>query len=502
VNEEKDTSYRQDIEQAVKSILRAPVPDETFVERLGARISRSVMGAGRSGATSNSARALVKALLRSRWATSLTAGLLLLMIALAVIGSIDVWAQVQLALGYVPGVGFVDMDQAKVLTAPLDVSRGNVSLQIEQVVAQRDRTVVVMRIAGLPPESELWPARSISESVYRPRIRLADGTALAIRKWSASWGRARLEFPALPEGTYRFQLELPRLPLVPPNQAPEDWVIPLRLGLATGELVEEMFPRPYAPSRAYATVAGITVEVTDVAHTVDETALRIRVDPQNNDWRPVALAADSFLELRDEFGSSYRWQEFAGSATSPSIEIEKLEIDSSAQSATPSWDRGDVFTETFDPLSPSAIELTLRIDAIQFLVPVEGEFILDLGDSPEIGDHWPLDISFDAASVPVKITGVTLKEDITHFPGKDVRFLLLVFAIEPASTDSGRSLRGLTLEATPHSSARAGGYAIGPIKEMSSILGWETLPAGPIEVRALEAVIAVEGPWIVSWQVP
>jgi hypothetical protein len=221
--------------------LAAPPPNPAFVERLEARL--------RSAATAPRAAlpASARWTRRQRWAVGALGLALVLAMALAIVGPRRVLAEFQRLLGYVPGIGFVDLDAARVLTAPVQTSRDGVILRVMQVLAQPDRTLVVFEADGLAA----YDPRQVSETLernYTAELLLPDGSRLPGAGQSLARGgesaSGSLRFPPLPPDV---TLLLPRLPYVAPGDAPEGWEVPLTLRLATGEVVAEVFPQPYAP---------------------------------------------------------------------------------------------------------------------------------------------------------------------------------------------------------------------------------------------------------------
>ncbi len=93
-------------------------------------------------------------------------------------------------------------------------------------------------------------------------------------------GGGTLAFPSLPGGTEveNVTLELPRLPLLPPGAAPEDWDIPLPLRPVTEEVAADLGVQVYTLSDGSDTHKDITLHVLEVAHGPDETAIHVRVD--------------------------------------------------------------------------------------------------------------------------------------------------------------------------------------------------------------------------------
>ncbi len=90
-----------------------------------------------------------------RWTVGAGGLLLALAVAFLAVGPQRVWADLQRLLGYVPGVGFVNLEETRVLTAPVTVTRDGVTLRVEEVLAAPDGTTVVISSEGLPPEDEV-----------------------------------------------------------------------------------------------------------------------------------------------------------------------------------------------------------------------------------------------------------------------------------------------------------------------------------------------------------
>jgi hypothetical protein len=193
---------------------------------------------------------------RLRWAAVPVTVLALLLIALLLIGPERAWAGLQAWLGYVPGVGFVDLDESRLLAKPARVTREGVTLQVVEVVAGPEDTVVVVEFEGLPPQDRFRPRDMPPPTETQPLLRLPGGETLAATGVSASRSHATFVFPALPADIYHVTLALARLPLLPEGAAPEDWEVALLLQPATGELVAEMYPHPYRPAAATDTHYG------------------------------------------------------------------------------------------------------------------------------------------------------------------------------------------------------------------------------------------------------
>jgi len=246
---------QNEMEAGLVKRLRAAVaeihPPEVFAGRLEADLlARRAQPVTALHPRKAAAWGVVRFLARRRWAVVGASLLLAVAVILAILGPQRVWADLLHLLGYVPGVGFVDLDETRVLVAPVEVTRDGVTLRVEQVLAGMDKTTVVFDSRGLPTENPARTQRATAETGFEPTLRLPDGSTLSPKRWDVLRGKGTIRFPSLPEDVYRVTLDLPTLPLVEPGEAPEGWSVPLTLRPATGELVTELFPRPYVPAGA------------------------------------------------------------------------------------------------------------------------------------------------------------------------------------------------------------------------------------------------------------
>ncbi len=422
------------------------------------------------------------------------------------IGPSGVLAEFQRLFSYVPGIGFVDLGATRVLTAPVQVSRDGVTLRLAQVLAQPDHTIVLIRTEGLPPEDKLWPHGASSQE-FSATLRLSDGTGLSVQSFTLSLAASRLEFSALPITSTTVTLELARLPVVPPGAAPEGWAIPFQLRLANdttnGGASGQTYPQPYAPN-ASDTHHGITVSVLSVAHSADDTAVRIQVEWSDSTWEQPGLSYAGILNLSDDLGHIY----FMPPPTASNSTVSSVVISQPAgpgPTATPIGARPSfVFDENynrFTPISNSALTLTLHVTGVEFDVPATGTFTLDLGPAPKIGDSWPLDVWLPTYGGPAHIDGARLRQELD--PNNPPRTLLdFDVALPPAS--GGMSVRGLWLQGDSRFNGGSGGYDVRTDHVLVGInvADGRPLPTGLVTVTLSSASILFDGPWQMSWAVP
>jgi len=432
--------------------------------------------------------------------------LVIVALALALAGPRRVWAQIQQWLGYVPGVGFVDLEETRVLTAPVAVSRDGVTLRVVQVLAQPDGTTIILSSEGLPPEDQVWPQGAKMEEEFEPLLRLPDGQVLAPETFTLRWGAGTLEFPPLPGDVYRVTLALPRLPLVPAGVAAEDWAISLDLRPATGELVADLFPQPYSLTNASDTHRGVTLRVLEVAHSPDETAVKLRLQWQNPDWEKHFIRGFQVPSLRDDLGHVYL-EHIPGpnSGSSSQTTIVKVQSEPGATPTptpmVPTIER----TLTFAPVSPAAQGLTLTMSGLDFQVPAEASFTLDLGDDPQVDDTWPLDVDLNVAGFPVHVSRARLEEEQMGRPEENRRRTVLQFNFASVEQESV-ALWGIGLdgEAAGFRGGSTGGYDPQSKRMRAGLVieGGEQIPTGMIEVRVRGATLCLGDSWTIPWEVP
>jgi hypothetical protein len=503
-----DLDHPLRVEESLAALFTAPTPDAIFVANLERQLAaQSAVLIGQHTAIESPLRRQwtrwTQSPGRRRWAVVALGLLLAMTVALAVVGPRRVWAEVQRLLGYVPGIGFVDLEETRVLLAPVEVTRDGVSLRVEQVLARPDGTTVVIRTAGLPPEDQLWPHGATVDEGFDPGLRLPDDRRLPLQGCTLRLQTSTLEFPPLPDDVYRVALELSRLPLVPAGAAAETWEVPLTLRPATGELVAELFPQPYTPSDASDIHADISLRVSRVAHSPEETAVQVVVQWPDPDWLFPRLGPHQSPTLRDDLGHVYQRPVEPGSGSSSQTVIVGVQPDGEA---TPLLALTHEQTLSFSPVSLSARRLTLVVDEIGFDVPAEASFAVDLGDDPRVGDHWPLDVDLEVAGFPIHVAGARLLEEEMRLREGPARRTLLEFDISPVPDREGRTLYRIHLdgEAAGFRSGSTGGYdpLSNVVRAGLEVIERKGVPTGVVEVRVRSASVAVHGPWSVTWTVP
>ena len=159
---------------------------------------------------------------------------------------------------------------------------------------------------------------------------------------------------------------------------------------------------------------------------------------------------------------------------------------------------------TFGPLWSSPQSLTLQVDwFIVFTSTTEMSFTVELGDDPQVGDRWPLDVHLMANGFPVHITSVELADPSADDYGPDAAWKL-IFEAEPVPEREGGGLLesiwlGVPLE--DYVLARGSRTGIYYDRPQSYVI-LKALPEDPVPIRVSGVGVRVSGPWIITWAIP
>jgi hypothetical protein len=493
--------------EALLHFCEAPAPEPAFVSGLERKLLERQAVMHQPAQDGRSVKRVwgqfSASLARRRWQYAIVLLFVALAIALFAIGPQRVLAQVQRWLGYVPGIGFVNMAETRALASPVEVTRDGVTLRVEQVIAGPQRTQVLISVPGLSEADLPSPNGAVENPDFSVYLHLPDGSRLEMTRWELSFGSGKLEFPPLPPGVSRITLVVPRLPLVPAGALPQDWEVPLVLRPLSGELNQALFPQPYGPPDASDSHHGIILRVLDVAQSATETAVRYQVEWLDPNWEFLfGLGSSRLPELRDDLGHIY-W-EGLGSHGSSVAEV-AIAIPNASQATPTPAAPNYADTLVFPALSLSASQATLWVDALEFQVPTQGSFSLDLGTHPKIGDSWPLDVRLVVAGFPVHFTAAHLRQEISRMPdGKSETQTMLEFDLDPLPEGSGLRLRGFDLFSTDvgfNGSGSSGGLN-GRYRPYLSLSQAGEIPSGHIQVQITHASLLVSGPWEAAWAIP
>ncbi len=493
----------QKLEQTIQAALDISEPSEQFFITLGDRLEAQ---AGLLSQESKRVKSKTRLFRQPAWRFALAFVLVAGLVILA-IGPQQVLAQVQRLLGYVPGIGFIELGKPLILAQPVSLQQDGIMVQVSQVIANTEGTLIQYSISfseGVTPED--LPVDQKLE--YKPVLLLEDGREIDNLGESTGANGGSLQFPALPQGTRQMSLIfncLPMFSMKGPGCLPGEWKFALALTQANADQFPGILTLPYVP-QASATANGITMRVQQVAHNREITAVQLQFAWGNSTWSWMGGGGGpNPSALRDDSGYSYELKTAGpGKMTDLGFPIVTMIAPRSPEDTPTGQIMTQVETDTFAPLSSTARQLTFSIETIRFQVPAGGEFSLDLGNDPKIGQTWTLDQKLNIAGFEAHLIGARLNETMEpDGSGGQEPFYWLEFFLQ-ADPQLDRRLDYFDAEqvneepAWTHRSTKAGGGSQG----MVISFGTQYMPKGLQVYRISQAYILLHGPWQVSWEIP
>jgi hypothetical protein len=470
-----------------------PQPEEAFLNRLEVELVHQVAARGEMRWAKDRAQRMGGPF-RRRSVSLALALILLAIIALFAIGPQRVLAQIRSLLAYVPGIGFTEAAEAYMLPAPVVETRAGVTLQVEQVLAEADRTIVVLNVEGLDPQEQ-------EQYLYNSFLRLPDGKAVTQQGFNAELNQTTLVFGRLPQGVSQVDLVWSDNLARDWSQRPEQaWAIPLALKPAR-DLDSLKQAASYPLENARIAYEDMIIQVTGVSQGLDQTAICLELLwPANSGRMPFYIGRAT---LKDDLGTNYEriwdipWDEQAQP-------IETVV----PEAPTPGIYQSVHQILVFRPGVPSARSFTLTLDGITLREQVEADFTLDLGSSPQVGDHLPLDVGFEAAGVPLHINGARVVEAEIDNAGRTAgKQAALEFTLDPLPKDERRVVNWVNFRSPQISQYLSAGYSQDPATGIAVL----RLPLGGDDGKGISGEIHVMGDWAevvlpgqltISWDAP
>lgn len=324
--------------------------------------------------------------------------------------------------GFIPGVGFVQKDSLRVLTEPVSQTQDGITVSIEQVFADSERTIIIYKAEGLT----IVAANSGGEGGGNPfgsvqLLRLPDGSTLEESTGysgtpepllnnihtEGGWPNyvQRLVYPSVPSKVNELTLVIPVLQNMPIGAAAENWEITFHLKPAPADIT-------YAPVIEFTSVSQ---EVTPVAGETSTPALS-NIATLNG----FKLQLDNVIELEDGyvFTGNLSWDDSVfpsgkgmiseavipvlTDANGQVIPMEEVPLDWSNQEHKALWSyrtNSKAFTGPLT-LSVSSIKTTVIAPAIDFAV--------DFGSNPQIGQTRDVNQDFVVEGHTIRLLSIEL----------------------------------------------------------------------------------------------
>jgi hypothetical protein len=493
------------LERTIQAAMDIPEPDAQFLSNLGDRLEAQARSMVQEPPRQ---RAGTKPFRRPLWQIGLAFILIVLLVVLA-IGPQRVLAQVERLLGYIPGVGFIELNGPMILAEPVTLERGDVTVEVDQMVATTEGSLVQFTVS-IPAGD---PAKKIpigSGLEFTSSLLLENGREVVYISSSLSGlsdylYKETFEFPSLPKGTRQVILVFRCSPTTIQMCASGEWRAALTLMPATAEQFEGFLSRPYDP-QASATANGVTMRVQQVAHNHQETAVQLQFEWADSTWSWMGGGDPNNTTLSDEYGFPYETKMVnLGDLTSlgfPSVTV----VPPRSPLDTPTGEMmTQVETAIFAPLSSATRQLTFSVNSVNFQVPASGEFSLDLGPDPQVGQTWTLDQWLKVAGFDVHLVGARLSEKTG--PGASAgqeRYYWLEFSFQ-AAQQAERWLdyfEGEQVTEAPTAWSSRQSAAGGGARGIYLGFGTQYLPQGFLVYRITQAEVTLRGPWQASWLIP
>jgi hypothetical protein len=416
------------------------------------------------------------------------------------------------SLGYLPGIGFVEPGaELRVLAETVSQRREGVTVTIEQVVVDVERTVILYKAEGL----SLAAANSKGEGAplgSTHSLRLPDGTLLAeapllgydgtpeplINDLTTEGGWPnyiwRLVFPPVASEVNEVTLVIPVLQNMPTGAAPENWEITFHLKPAPPDMtfapILEMTPHAEhavtgtplmevtgpAPLSNISTLNGVTLSLDNVIEVENGFVFTGKLTWDASKFPGgsiIALAPAEFFTLSEENGQT--------------VPIEEVPL-----GGTYDYEREKPWSFRTDRKN-FAGPLIFSIPSLKGMyTPPPFEFDLDLGPNPQLGQTWELNREFVSNGQTFRLVSAQLVD----FNGSDS---CLEFKLENVEMTFVEDLSpnpvyiGCTGEGRKESHT----------SPFYIKFGYQNIPSG-LHRFSLKATLplVLPGPWQVTWEPP
>ena len=425
--------------------------------------------------------------------------------------------------GYIPGIGFVQTNSLRVLAEPVSQTRDGITVSIEQVFADPERTIIIYKTEGLTIQA----ANSKGEGGGNPfgsahLLLLPDGSMLEEStgyggtpepllnniKTEGGWPNyvQRLVFPSVSNQVNELTLMIPVLQNMPPGAAPENWSLTFQLKPATGDInyapVIEFTSAPQAASMGTPAVGETSAPVLSNIAMLNGFTLQL----------------DNVIELEDGyiFTGNLSWDDLAfptgkgtiaetvipvlTDANGQGIPMEEVQVDAhkpfSFYENNMPW---SYRTNRKDFTGP----LTLGVSSIKTSMtapPVD--FEIDLGSNPQVGQIWEPNQDFVVAGHTLRLSSVQLNGDC----GTQMYALIFNFTSDLGGVDA------FVTDSVPQAPFDYSCEGGGGMWEEGRPVDLKEFPAGviyndiPIGLHHYSINVSlpdvVKGPWQVTWNPP
>jgi hypothetical protein len=420
--------------------------------------------------------------------------------------------------GYIPGIGFVQKNSLRILEEPVSQAKGGITVSIEQVFVDSERTIIIYKTEGLT----IAAANSKGEGGGNPfgsiqLLRLPDGSTLKEStdytgtpepildniKTEGGWPNyvRRLVYPPIPSDVNELTLLIPVLQNMPVGAAAENWSLTFHLKPAPADIT-------YAPVIEFTPASQDVTTVTPVAGETSAPALS-NISTNNG----FTLKIDNVIELEDGyvFTGNLSWDDsvfptgkgaisetvvpILTDANGQEIPVEQVPLEGAYQEHKSLWS----FRTNRKAFTGS---LTLKVSSIKANISLpDVDLKLDLGSNPQVGQIWKPEQDFVFDGQTTRLSSVQVNGDC------GTQMYLLIFNFISDLPGVNAYVKDVVPQVPFDYSCEGGGiWAEGrPIdsKEFSTGTIYSSIPTG-VHHYSINVVVpyVVNGPWQITWTPP
>ncbi len=364
-------------EEEIRAATAVPQADEKFIKSLQNRLNQQAAVQRKVHRPFS---------LRPAWAITLLI-LLVMTITTLVIGPQKVYAEFLKLFGYVPGIGFVDLSQVRVL---------------QNGVTQRHTGQEVTAVRGVvsPHGTDIWlefsdEARPVADAW----LETADSQHFALLNWSYDHDKPGthgvvMHFATLPESVNEVTLRLV-----------EGWSLPLVWVQGTGSIKPANIV--LVPNEA---LAETSIPATSLCSQAFGVQFCIQAAVRTTDGLQVLLEATPNEQYATGSGFSPSMFDLPGKNDAISLmtndgHVYPFEPNSIQVGGEPS---GSQSTLLFPGVQDLHGDISLQIPAVMLFVPLTDKISINLGDHPTAGQALTIDQTVDVAGNPVHFSQAEL----------------------------------------------------------------------------------------------
>ncbi|RPI87287.1 MAG: hypothetical protein EHM41_05515 [Chloroflexi bacterium] len=462
-----------EFEQEVREAMAVPEADQGFLVSLKKSI---ILDQPRRAAAPGSF------ITRPVW-VGIFAVLVLMVVTVLAIGPSRVLAAVGQILGYIPGVGFVDLDTVRVLeNSVVQQHEGRHLTVVRGVVNERGTDVWIEFSDEARPINDAW-------------LETTDSQRFELLNWSYSPDEpgthgVAAHFPPLPSDVHQVTLALP-----------EGWRIPLTwvqgsesslwpVNIISAPLSPSLEDQAALPASSITTASDACNEALDIEFCV-KAAVRAEGEMQ------VLIEAAPRGEYTP--GSSFSLSMFDAPGETQNLTLSDAEGHAIPVNATLIQVQGEpayISTLHFPGAQDLQGLLSLNIPAVLVSIPISGEITIDLGNDPTPGQSLEIDQTIDVAGNPVHFGQAVLDSS-----GRDS--LRLTITSDPF--DEQASIRPYVIDpGRPEGILDRYGAGSGPNNLSISVdLQQQSgLITGILRIPLVSASLKVQGPFTLTFDAP